>query len=714
MEIASDSNQAVGPVRPFWANGQALLAVAAVVAIALTARAILPLSWAIRLLAALAWLAVPGVVLARRMYGRQPGVWSAALLAGPMWGYAVSSLVLLAMWALGVRSFAWLMLAPVPATLLVWPLAAAAPALTIPQLSRRDLGACALVLLTVPAVVGLPFAHVGQDLPEGRAYRAYFTADFVWQMTMASEVAKGEFPPQNPFFANGPLHYYWLMHLFPAVAYRAAGSALRVEQPLLLNAVWSALAFMAFLYFFTRHFVEKPWAAALACVGVMFCSSFEGLERILIYSYEGETLATAVDATRYLNIDSVTGWFYGSLRVDGLHRLLLYQPQHQAGYLLGFSAVLLLVQVRGLLTTGSLFLAGVFLGLSLLMSPFATGIFAAIVALCAAWRLVPNRQCGTLAIGGLAASLALGAAFGLVEWLQYADPQAQVIVFGVNPLAVRRWPMALYLSFGPVMMVALAGLARAVRHRILTLIVPLGVTLAVSFAFYFLVDVPDSLGIYVGFHVGKIIFAALVPLCGLAFEGIWALRVPGRVLAIVATLAVALAALPTVLIDLYNAQDTSNRAGAPFGGPWTLILTPGELAGLDWIKKFTPKDARVQMEPIVRERGAWAYIPAFAERRMAAGMPTSMVPLDKYQRVSDAVRAVYQSQSADDAHARATTQCIDYLVIGDPERAGYPGFEGVVSSNVDLFRPAFKNGVLDVYAVQNSRTRPQCHEGRAP
>ena len=49
---------------------------------------------------------------------------------------------------------------------------------------------CALVLLAVTLVVGLPYAHVGEELPEGRAYRAYFTADFVWEVAVVAELAK--------------------------------------------------------------------------------------------------------------------------------------------------------------------------------------------------------------------------------------------------------------------------------------------------------------------------------------------------------------------------------------------------------------------------------------------------------------------------------------------------------------------------------------------
>jgi hypothetical protein len=46
-------------------------------------------------------------------------------------------------------------------------------------------------LLIVPLVVGLPFAHVGEITPDGQAYRAYFTADYVWRRAVVIELAKG-------------------------------------------------------------------------------------------------------------------------------------------------------------------------------------------------------------------------------------------------------------------------------------------------------------------------------------------------------------------------------------------------------------------------------------------------------------------------------------------------------------------------------------------
>jgi hypothetical protein len=106
-------------------------------------------------------------------------------------------------------------------------------------------------------VVGIPYAHVGEELPEGRAYRAYFTADFVWEVAVVAELAKGDMPPRNPYYLNDDLHYYWLMHLLPAVQHRAFGGTPTVDQLLIVNAFWSALAFTAFWYFFVRHFVSS-------------------------------------------------------------------------------------------------------------------------------------------------------------------------------------------------------------------------------------------------------------------------------------------------------------------------------------------------------------------------------------------------------------------------------------------------------------------------
>ena len=373
--------------RPF-AAGHALVVLSAIAAILVSLRGILPLPPAFGLLAVLVWFAVPGVVLGRRLYRstgrrmagcppRRPGLGVRAQQPRPpgsVGGRRTEPVVAGA----GANTVA---LAALPARRL-------ADTLSVPRLGRTDLGACALVLLAVPAIVGRPYAHVGIDLPEGRAYRAYFTADFVWEMAVVAEVAKGDMPPRNPYYLGDNLHYYWLMHLLPAAEHRALVGALTVEQLLLVNALWSGLTFAGFFYFFVRHFVERPWAAAAACVGVLFCSSFEGAEQIWSLWQRGRSL----DALRYLNIDAMTRWAHQSLPIDGLHRLLLYQPQHQLGYLLGFCALLLLIQARDRSRPALLFVVGLFLAMAMLMSSFAAVMLAIVVAAYEGWCLIRARR----------------------------------------------------------------------------------------------------------------------------------------------------------------------------------------------------------------------------------------------------------------------------------------------------------------------------------
>ncbi len=563
----------------------------------------------------------------------------------------------------------------------------------------------AFVLLAVPAIVGRPFAHVGVDLPEGRAYRAYFTADFVWEMAVVAEVSKGDMPPRNPYYLDDSLHYYWLMHLLPAAEHRALGRSLTVEQLLLVNAFWSGLTFVAFFYFFVRHFVERPWAAAVACVGVMFCSSFEGIDQIWSLWKRGRSL----DALRFLNIDAMTRWTYQSLPVDGLHRLLLYQPQHQLGYLLGLSALLVLMQARDRSRPALLFIAGLFLAMATLMSSFAALMLAIVVAAYEGWCLLSARQWRAFIPCAVAAAVPMLAAVLVIQKLGYIDAGTPLMVFGANRVAFQSWKIAIFLSFGPVLIVACGGLLTAIWQKAIRRFFPVGIVLAICAIFYFLVDVPDHQHVYVGWHVGKIAFVAMTPLCAFALQEWWARGGWMRAQMMLLTVLVALAALPTVLIDLYNTQDVWNRELGP-GFRWTVLLSPDEVKGLTWIKEHTPLKALVQVEPAVRGRDTWAFVPAFAERRMSAGLPISMIPLGKYEKASEEIRQLYQSTSAIDAYNRSVGRCIDYLVIGQPERApnAYPHLQTLIEASTGLFAPAFRNDALAIYFVLRDRSRPGC------
>lgn len=685
-----------------------LLATLAGVAVLVSLAAIAPLGSAIGLFVVISWFAVPGVLLARRLYGSAGGRLT-PLVAGPAWGYVVSSLSLLALWWAGVRSPGWLLLAPVLAAAVVWPARRLAALVSPPALTRRDVAPLACLVLAAVTIVARPYSRVGADLAEGRAYRAYFTADFVWEMTIAAEVAKGDMPPQNPFYPNDALHYYWLMHLLPGAEHRAAGDAVRLDDILLTNAFWVSLVFVAFLYWLVRHFVESPWAAAGGCAFVLFCSSFEGADRLWALWRGGGRL----DSLRYLNIDAVGNWIYHGMKIDGLHRAMLYQPQHQLGYVLGASALVLLVQARDASRPALLFLAGVFLALSLVLSTVAAAILAAGAAVYESYRLVQARQWTAFVTCSIAAALPVAAVLGVIAGLRYVDTASggnPIVRLGVNPLAARDIAWTWFLNFGPVLIVAALGVAAAIWRRSAARMIPLAATLAAAIVFYFLVDIPEHDSVYVAWRASHIAFIALAPLCAFAMQEWWRNGGPARWTSVTIVALAAVAGLPTVVIDLYNTQDVWNRRMGP-GFQWTVVLTPPELEALAWLRHSTLPAARVQIEPFSRERDAY-YVTAFAERRMAGGLPTGLVPLAKYQAVSERIRQIYSAGNASDAFTRAAGLCVDYLVIGEPERRTHPAFQPMVDGAPHLFQPAFRNDAVAIYAVSSSREGASCRPAR--
>jgi uncharacterized membrane protein len=254
----------------------------------------------------------------------------------------------------------------------------------------------------------------------------------------------------------------------------------------------------------------------------------------------------------------------------------------------------------------------------------------------------------------------------------------------------------LFLSFGPLLLVGILGLARLpwVRRDGAA-----AAALVVSaLAFYFFTDVPDMEGVWVGWRSGHQLLIAFSVIAGAALTAAW--RTPAARLAIIAALLLAcLPALPTVAIDVYNAQDISNRKQGP-SFPWTLVITPHEREALEWLKRATPRDAVIQLEPVRRGNTYWAYLPAFAERRMAAGLPGAMIPFRKFQEASDTVRTgIFLASTARDAHRMATVLGIDYVYVGELERRTYRGAVEQMAAHPELFPQAFKNDAATIYAV---------------
>jgi hypothetical protein len=652
-----------------------------------------PLKLAIAvLLPALATVPV-GVLAARSALGPQAGAF--AWMVGPAWGYVLTSLTALALWLAGFRGTWILIVAPLIALAPAWALRALRANVTLPRFSRRDVIALSVALMLVPAVCGRPFARVGERTEHGENWRAYFTADTVWAIAVTAEVSKGETPPRNMFRYGEPLHYYWLAHLIPAIEHRAI-KTVDVRQILLINALLAALAFVAFLYASVRCFVPSPAIACFATIAAVMCHSFEGVQQLWTLWQQGAPL----DLVRYANIDGVTRWAFNGMPIDGLQRLLLYQPQHQLGYVLGWSALIVIMTSKDALRPRVTALIGTLLAMSFLVSTFSALMLTVVAAIALGLMVVQRRAWLMGAQCAITGALPLLAAVMLAEYLQYVEHGGSLVTVGINRVALTHWPAVVFLNFGASLVAATAAVVFAWRARELGRFAIVWIAIATAWFFYFCVDVRDHQDVYVGWRAGHMLFIAFAPLTGYAWQRVYESGRAVRIGGVLVGACVMLASLPTSLVDLYNTQDTNNTIQGP-GFHWTLRLSPGEVEALSWIRTWTPPNAIVQVEPFVRDRETWAYLPAFAERRMAAGLPISMIPLREYEHASTRIRDLYATTRAQDTHNRATHLLIDYLVIAPPERAKYPTLEASLDAAPELFRRVFHNAEVSVYEVRD-------------
>ena len=330
------------------------------------------------LLLAVAWISIAGVSFAGCALGRTSAAWRSAALIGPALGFGFGVFGLMLFWAAGVQSAWVLALAPI-FTLVLAGIAWRTGGISIrlPELDRRDIAGVLVALLVVPIVTFAPYAHVAEKLPEGEAYRAYFTADFVWAMTVTSELAKGDVPPANPFLSGQPMRYYWMSHLLSGAAYRSLRGGVTAEQVVLVDGLAFGLAFVGFFYWLIRASGGQPAFAALAVMIGFLANSYEGLDQLWMLRQTGEPL----DTVRTINIDAVTRWFYQGMPVDGLQRLLLYQPHHLTGYVLALSALWLVGLAERVSDLSVALWAGILLGLGFLFSTFTAIIVGGAVGL---------------------------------------------------------------------------------------------------------------------------------------------------------------------------------------------------------------------------------------------------------------------------------------------------------------------------------------------
>jgi hypothetical protein len=649
------------------------------------------------LYAALYLLAIaPGLPVGFALFGRRH---AAGWIAGGLVGYVFTAFVLWAVIAARVPR--------APVMLLGWAAAAAAtwlpylrseraPLVTLPSWSRRDTAALFLVLLIVPALLAPTVGKVGAaDAAGNERYRAYFTADFLWHAALTAELARFDMPPRDPYAGDQPLNYYWAYFLLPGCALGTNPFGLWPSAiPILkVNLLLSGLLFIGILASFTWSIVPRAGAAAAAVALSVLAASAEGTYAL----YDAMARGRGLDSLRQLNIDAITAWVFGSLTVDGLPRSLWYTPQHAMACALGLVALLVAGGARRDGALRAALLAGVVLGGALAISPFLGGAFSLIYGATVlfrrrgGWRDTARALC----VNAAAAAPVL-AALAWCKWnLTFEGASAAVAIGYSGPITRAPFVMPA-LALGPLLCAAAAGLLFGRSRAAASLAPPLSGS-AVGFILLYVVTMPGADIVWIGWRAGQVLLLTLTPLAALGFA--WMLTTARlRPVALTAAVALFAAGLPTTAIDLYNSQDIWNsRMGAGFR--WTVVVTRDQRLAFDWIRQTTPPDAIVQMEPNVRGRETWTNIPTFAARRMAAGLPISLLRKPLYTERSDRVRQLYATGDAGEASRLATSLGIDFIYLDSIERREFGASLQKFDEHPEYFARVYKGGEVSIYRV---------------
>jgi uncharacterized membrane protein len=138
------------------------------------------------------------------------------------------------------------------------------------------------------------------------------------------------------------------------------------------------------------------------------------------------------------------------------------------------------------------------------------------------------------------------------------------------------------------------------------------------------------------------------------------------------------------------------------GFRWTVVVSPDQRRAFDWIRQTTPPGAIVQMDPNARGRETWTNIPTFAARRMAAGLPISLLRKPLYVERSDRVRQLYATGDAEEASRLATSLGIDFIYADSIERREYRAGLAKFDQHPALFERVFQSGEASIYRIARS------------
>jgi len=565
------------------------------------------------------------------------------------------------------------------------------------RLDRHDRVALTTLAVLTLIIIGPVFAHVGQPVPGGLAYRAYFNADLFAHMSVVAELVKGTAPPLNPFFPSEPLPYYWMYFTLPML-FAQLNPGLLVDRGILLTDTGAGVVFVAVGYVVIRNLAVSARATALAWITILLASSFEGAYFIWHQLSRGRS----IDAFRVTNMDALTRWYWQLPGVDGLHRAMWWTPQHETALALGLIVLIVHVRARDPDSMNAGLVEGVMLGGALAISSFNGVLLVAWYALMQLLALARarGRTLGPWLRARFIAAVVVLAFAGLLIGLGIVQRTPGSFIWGWNRHFLRNPWWFLGLSFGPALFLAPLGLLAA-RRASRSLLHALGAMVVVAAAVFLLVDLRGHENTYVTFRTGHMIYLVLVVLLACAMDASRRWPLPGRVVFVIVWIVAFAAALPTVAFDWYNARDTSNLAISPGGFPWTMRISPDDQAAIAWVRQSVPSDRTIQTDgsQAGRARTEWAFVTAFLGHRMGVGSGIFELNPYRFDPMLNEIHDAFSAPDPDAAYEVFRRYGADFVYVGDVERAKNPGGIAKFNARADRFRSVFHRGTVDIYEI---------------
>jgi hypothetical protein len=565
----------------------------------------------------------------------------------------------------------------------------------LPRLGPADHAAMGGLALLVGLVVAPVFVNVGRIDQGDLAYRAYFFADLFAHMSVVGELEKQTIPTVNPYLNTEALPYYWTYFTFPTV-FSMLQPSLHVDRGLLLMAFTGAALYTMVWYCVARALGGSPLASGVSWATVIAATSYEGIALIGYLWQRGAPFRQIRD----YNVDALTRWWWEAPSADGLHRLFWYTPQHGTAITAGLLAVATYVLARDANGIRRALFDGFLLGGALMCSSFNGGMLVIWYAAAEITALIRARggELGRWILARGTAAVCVIVGFGLLVGLGMIQHSANVAVIRWNTRLLNEPVWLALMTLGTAPLVAVVGVRRMWRQASKAF-VAFAVLAAICLLILSVVELKYHPNTYVPFRAFHMLYLVCAVWMAFAVDTWQGWRRPARLATWAAVAILVALALPTVALDWYNTRDIRNVDLNPGGFAWTVRIGPGDQAALRWIRRNLPTDATVQTDAETRGRATWALIPALARRRLVTGLGLFEPDQTRFEPNMRRIRTLFATADIEEAYGYCQRLGIDYLYVGDVERAAYGEGAEKFARHPTRFKRVFGNAAVQIYEV---------------